>query len=196
MNREFVGAGPDLAYAFANEKYWPKVETVPALMPLSSFINSHLTNNDSAAMVVNGSVTPVEFAFVVPADKFFALSQLVLVLVDGAITATKFGGISALANGISILATDEDDVTQYDFHAGGPIKQNYEFNHIGGARISATSGADTIAVNWSSDLMGVYPVLSPGWKLKVIIRDNLAGIDSFEATCTGLYFEPDLVLST
>lgn len=198
MSREFQGSGPDLAFAYADAKYWPKVETVPALVQIERLINSHLTNGGSVPMNVNGSVTPVTFQFVVPADKYFALAQLTLVIVDSGITPLNFGGIAALSNGILIYATDENDVVQYNFHAGSAIKQNFEFYHVNGSRITTGSGqsGDTLTVVWSSDLVGFYPTLKPGWKLKVVVRDNLTGLDKFESGCAGVYIAPDLLFST
>lgn len=201
MSKEFEGVGPNLAFEFANGQYWQKIMTIPLLYQADGLVNAHLRNpqNNSQNMVVNASsVAPVTFQFISPQNSFFAITQISLVLVDSGISPLNFGGLAALTNGMSLVITDENDVTKYNLHAGETIKQNYEFYHIAGSRIALSSGqgGDSLIVTWSSDIIGVYPTMRPGWKAKAIIRDNLTGIDKFEATIAGAYLPPDIIFVT
>ncbi len=186
------GGVQNMAAAFANTQVFPKVMTLPVFLPVSSLSTNYLKNAGSAAMNVNGSVTPVVFEYVVSSSFYFGLAEINLVISDAAITPVKFGGITALSNGITWQVVDASNTLLYDFCPGGNIKQNAEFGNIGGTTIVLTGGADQISVTWRTSTAGISAILQAGWKVRVTVRDNLTGLDYFQASVTGVLTSPTI----
>jgi hypothetical protein len=176
----------NMAAAFANSQVFPKVMTLPVFLPLSAVSTAYLKNAGSPEMNVNGSVTPVVFEYVVASDKYFGIAEINIVISDGAITPTKFGGITALSNGILWQVVDASNTLVFDFCPGGSIKQNAEFANVGGSVIILTGGADQISITWHAATSGISAIIQNGWKLRITVRDDLTGLAYFRAAVTGV----------
>lgn len=78
-----------------------EVETINPF-PGSSF-SSYLLNGSSHEMAVDGSVTPVELIASPPSGKIWYIHSVTIVIEDGAMNFNKYGGLSALTNGVDFL---------------------------------------------------------------------------------------------
>lgn len=141
------------------------------------------TNTD---LSVDGSSTPVNFDYLIPDDESFLLSRLLFRLEDTAIAMTKFGGIAALTNGITIkiLGTDLDN-TKFDAFNGATIKKNDDFALIAGESILLGAGTDAFMVRYTLLKSGALMRIDGGERVRIVVADNLTGITEFHVTVQG-----------
>lgn len=115
-------------------------------------------------------------------------SRINIVIVDAGITATGFGGLSALANGLSFLITDESGNEIENFYPIGTINENYEWSMLAGSDVdlTATQGDDMLIIRFSVFRAGGIMRIAPNHKVRMILRDNLTGLSRFEAQVQGV----------
>jgi len=194
LNRDFIGAGPNVAASQAGGAAYFKVQTSPFFLEMSGdMIVRFLLNGSSRNMAVDATpAAPAIFQYVVPAGKYFSMNGLNLVIVDDAISPLKFGGIGSgpLANGIIWRIVDQSDALVINFHAGVSIVSNYEFHHLMNADFVVTPAQDVMLVNWRSTSFGAMPILKSGWKVQILVRDALSLLDRFEASIVGRILDP------
>lgn len=148
---------------------------------LSALLKNPLDN--SPDMNVNGSITPVDFEYEVPAGKILKLRRTFLALKDGVsdFTSTNFGAISGgLTNGVDVLITHlgveyllttwktnyDISLTMYDFYS--PYKDG------------------AYAGRWSFEKDTGEPfTLEQGDKIIARIKDDLTGTDIFQQSIKG-----------
>jgi len=185
------------AASLANGQIWPKVMQIPLVYEMNGLSTAHLkdsTNPNIYLMNVSAAPgAPRIFEFVCPSNAFFIIAQINLVIVDAAVTSTKFGGGAALTNGIIWRVVDASNNLLFNFHSNPTIKMNYEFFNIAGTEIQLQTGADLVTVSWKSSVIGVLATIRPGWKIQVVIQDDLTALDFFEASVTGAFLPPDLI---
>lgn len=135
---------------------------------------------------VDGSVTPVEFEIVPPTGFIYYIHTVIITMVDSSINFTKFGGITALTNGIKIeIKQDGGSLTE---SPQSPIKVNKEFYQFGydttlqsatedifvaKLLVKIDSGTIIKLVDSSSDL------------IKITVRDDLTAITDFKVVALG-----------
>lgn len=138
----------------------------------------YLRNAGSALMSVNGSVTPVNFDFTPASSETWYLEQMSIFIQDtGTMNATNFGSISALTNGIEILARSNG--TEYTV---SNIKNNESIAHIfnEGKLPGPSSGFIETSDAYLGTVFFRNPILlqnSTSDYARVKVRDNLGGID-------------------
>lgn len=78
-------------------------ETVAAGTSSANYLTSYLVNGGSSDMGIDGSITPVSFAFMPPPNKIFLAARILLYMESGAnFNSTTFMHLPALANGLQI----------------------------------------------------------------------------------------------
>lgn len=188
--------GPNFGHLYANGQVFPKVATLPLLFAVAGIKSYYLLDgSNSPSMRVDGSSVQKVFEYVIPLTNYFAFAQFNLIMVDTAITPSKFGGQAALANGCLIQVLNAANEVIFDFSPANistPFKANYQFYHIAGTQIAQSSGQDFVAVSWQSPLLGVLGALSPGDKVRVTVRDNLTGMVQFQASIHGALLANDV----
>lgn len=172
----------------------------PAILPVnkSSVYRSFLANSAGATdMRVDGSVTPVDF-FVqatTGADRY--ITQLSFEIADALMAHNEFGHIAALANGCTLTYQKVGKtITIHD-----ALKTNWDFIRLclGYPAFGATTNA-FIAGNVAGASEGMIPTLDltkliPPYGLKLdidsiqklvlTVRDNVSGVDAFNAIAYG-----------
>jgi len=66
-----------------------------------------LDNGGNASAAVDGSTTPVDFTYTVPADTAFRAERLLVTMQDaGSLTGSDYGGVTGpLTNGVDLLGS-------------------------------------------------------------------------------------------
>lgn len=186
---DVINSLQSIASAYSSGRTWIKTQQTPVFADCTTIYSGHLvesTNASNVAMNVAGSAgSPKIFQYVVPAGNYFALLGQNIIIVDSAITPIKFGGIAALSNGCYWRVVDASDNIKLNFHTGASITANFEFFHVSAGNIAVGSGSDYFSVQLRARDLGLAPVLEPGWKLQIVIRDDLTSLDRFESSVIG-----------
>ena len=158
-----------------------KVDSVLSNVPSDNvmYISQALVNGASRLMNVNGSVTPQNFLYTVPADTVYYLESMSIIISDtGTPTAAKFGDLAALTNGVRLqIKSSGTTYDVYNFKTNGELTMF--FNNV---FIPPTAG-------WLNDtdlLVGTVkfekPIKLNGASsdfVQFTIRDNLTGLNTF-----------------
>ena len=155
--------------------------------PPASFATELLIQEGGSAtdLSVNGSVTPVEFAYTVPADKIFYLARILGVMVDNSITGVKFAGISALTNGLDLEAKAGTSVL-FDFLGGTTVKKNSDWTLIAGVDMNVGPQADFLGIRYTVTNAGAFMRFNAGQKIVMTVSDNLSAITEIRFSVQGL----------
>ena len=166
----------------------------PQPIPPGEWVEEHLTLDGlgvSNDMNIDGT-TPKNFQHIVPAGKRFIFSRAVFTAVDLNIIYTDwFGFGSALTNGCLMQAVDSDDVLITVFEEA--IKTTLDFAHLAAQdlpiiQLNRGTIPDVMVIRWSLFKTGYVPIFEAGDKIEMTIRDNLAGMDNFQAIVQGREF--------
>lgn len=158
-----------------------KVDSVLSNVPSDNvmYISQALVNGASRLMNVNGSVTPQNFLYTVPAGTVYYLESISIIISDtGTPTAAKFGDLAALTNGVRLqIKSSGTTYDVYNFKTNGELTMF--FNNV---FIPPTAG-------WLNDtdlLVGTVkfekPIKLNGANsdfVQFTIRDNLTGLNTF-----------------
>lgn len=137
-----------------------------------------------------GTPAPAVYAVVVPAKTRFLITRVHLLIKDLNCKIGKFGGLSALANGMKVEAINSDGTTvDIDFLDGKTIKMNEDFDWLAGVDvpfIANTAAADAVPVRWTltRDLNDELELV-PGASLRLTMQDDLSGLTEFRAIAKG-----------
>ena len=143
-------------------------------------------------MSVNGSSTPVDFWYEVPAGFNFLWYRGMFVIEDSAkvFNATEFGPIPALANGVKGYI--DTLKTSLEITAGiGALMTNADFARFAGVDVNPIADGRGLAVRWTlSAVGGGRPVLlQSGWKFRMEVNDNLSTISKINTTIQGFLID-------
>ena len=144
-------------------------------------LDQYLLDGSTIDMNVDGSSTPVDYKYTVPAGKSLTLERILFYMDDAtAFSPTTFGGISALTNGVDVIIAgstivnwkeNEDIVcTCFDF-VGYP---NF------GKESSSGAGRWTMRRSFGEPL-----IVRAGEEVIFRISDNLTGLTHFRAHIQG-----------
>ncbi len=167
-----------------------------ALKPANNALHKFLREpGNSIAMNVDGSVTPVKFRYKVPALKQIHAHDLIFKIEDKGILPARFGGISALTNGLLVEAIADDDVTVlFDFMDGAPIKKNADFYRLADVDflLDEQNSQDALAAPWKIPDAGAAARLTAGQSLQVTVRDDLTDLAVFDTFLKGLIYDEEV----
>ena len=136
--------------------------------------------------VVGSLASPVVFDVVPNPGKVLVLQTLVITIIDKAIKFNKFGGISALANGV-----------KFEFKEGGnpageipqsPIKTNSQFYEAGLTSEIQTEETDlfTAMFNFFTQSGTTLELAAArGEFIRMTVQDDLTGLTSFKVIIHG-----------
>jgi hypothetical protein len=126
-------------------------------------------------MAINGSTTPTTYSYTVENDSAIALENIRVILRDNSpsFTADNFGQISALTNGLRFYIDDGTTVTY--LHSDKIIKTNLDILEVFACQ-------NSIDVLETGNLLACWNMkkeefLKNGWKIGVLIEDNLSTLD-------------------
>lgn len=143
----------------------------------------------SSDMAVDGSVTMQEFRVIVPPDQRLLVKQLKLHLGDITIEPDEFGGLNdPLTNGLKIHFHDVGGGYLFKLVDDIPITTNMEFEHLGAVEYMNTgTNQDVLRVTLDfAAVFGFMPQMRPLQYVAIHVRDDLSGLDHFEATLSGV----------
>lgn len=180
----------------------PKHDTED-VFPFRQFFTDDGTPDGDNDMIVSGSsAAPLDFYIeAIPEYDIYVKYISAIIGDQGSPSLTKFGALSALANGIQWLwSTQSED--EYELHNG--IKTNLDFIRIGGDTAAIGTGSDAFLADVTGgsteksympniDISETFGMpwglkLKRGSKDKIIFRinDNLAGLDTFNIIAYGI----------
>lgn len=140
----------------------------------------------SSNMNVNGSTTNVRFEVPVPTGYTYYVTKLQLRIRDDAAAMNKFGGVTALTNGV-LLQFKNLEFPIIDLHTfttnGGLLSRA----NSGGLTANAyPSGGTDIVYAWFDFGAGLRLQAGTDSNLYITVRDNLTGLNEFIARVEGL----------
>lgn len=159
-----------------------------------NLIVKNLQNGGSAEMAVNGSITPVNFDYVVPEGFRFFWYRFIIMMSDGAkvFNATEFGTIPALTNGCTISIIDDqltpaEAISVNALMGSGAFKKNADFAQLAGNDVQTLVDGRGIAARWTlSRMTGGHPTMLPsGWGVRFTINDDLTALDEVRSCVQG-----------
>lgn len=144
----------------------------------------NLKDGSTIAMNVNGATTPKEYIFT--ADQYILVKQIAVVLADNAASDwNKFGGITALTNGLKIETVIGETTTQIALIKNNAQLANFFYdNQFGSTSLGLLStligfgGSENNFIGRMEfvDHESSGILLGAGDKIKVTVQDNLAGL--------------------
>jgi hypothetical protein len=151
-------------------------------------------------MRVNGSSTNVEFCITAREEVDIYIKSIALVIADAGAVLNEFGNINALSNGVefSYITQAQGNLV---IHEG--LKTNFDFVQLGLGQPSFGTGTSSFrASNIISTSEGFIPVIDftttfgLQWGLRLtkgtndkicfVIKDNVTGVDRFDAVGYGI----------
>jgi hypothetical protein len=162
----------------------------------------YFTNNGSNDMLVDGSITPVDFTINASSEYDVYVGTMSVIIADAAATLNKFGNLAALTNGVEIFwETQDKGVVQ--IHEG--LKTNLDFMRLSGGEPAIGTGADSFKADLSGGgadaylpMIDIQDIFGLQWglrlrkgttdKIVVRIKDNVSGMDQFDIIAYGITF--------
>lgn len=166
-------------------------------IPFRQFFTDDGKPTGSRDMLVDGSVTNVDFTIPASQKNIRYITAISWVIADAGASLNKFGNISALSNGCSLFYTrGSNDIAIHD-----ELKTNFDFirltqgNPSFGSADDAFRGKNIIGMSEGYipvlDLAKLIPpygiALNPGTQERITfrIRDDVSGIDKLDAIAYG-----------
>lgn len=130
-------------------------------------------------------------------EQAFIDSVVISVQDTGNFSAENYGAFaSPLANGILFHKEDAEGNIILDLCDGSPVKSSADWAGKCHELTPLTfgSGDNFVTVRWLFKNYGIPLILEPGWKLVLVIRDDLSGLVNQEAYARGMF--PDRLSRT
>lgn len=180
----------------------PPRDEAEAPLPFRQYLTDDGTASGSNDMLVDGSATPVEFCIKAIPEFDIYIKSIAVVIADASATLNKFGNITALTNGVKFDWVTQE-VGTLEIHEG--LKSNFDFIRLASGQPSFGDGAGAFrAGNIVGASEGYIPTIDFSktfglqWGLRLrkgtqdkicfTIRDDVTGIDGFNAVAYGIKF--------
>jgi len=101
--------------------------------------------------------------------------MLVFIQAIGPLSADQYGNLKSLQNGIKAVVKDDSDNEILDLTAGQPVKTNAQWaQHCYDSSLSGYgSGNEFVQARWTFEKSGNPILLKEGYRLSVLIDDDL-----------------------
>jgi hypothetical protein len=180
------------------ERPFPPFGVQQNVRPFRQFLTDDGTPSGSSDMLVDGSVTPVDFFVEAPQDRDLYITRVSFIVVDQNMSLQNFGNIAALTNGLRLFYTDE--LGEVDI--ADALQTNFDIVRLCSGLPSFGDGTTAfIANNVDFISEGIIPVLDLKdtfgfrWglefrngslqKLVLRVRDDITGIDAMDVIIYG-----------
>lgn len=150
-------------------------------------IFTYLKDGATIDASVDGSVTPAVYSFS-PTENCEIHRMIVYIEDNGAVTASSYGSVSTLSNGIDVEHTDGNTVV--DMLDGVPIVSNASWAALcyDAQEVSFSGGGNSaVGVRWTFARSGSPIKMESGDTLRVRINDNLTGLVAHRFQIQGFY---------
>lgn len=179
----------------------PKGETIDPL-PFRQYLTDDGTSSGDNDMLVDGSTNNVDYYVQANGDYDIYIGRIDILIADASAVLNKFGNITALTNGVLFQhESQRDGITV--IHEG--LKSNFDFVRLAGGKPPFGDGAGAFrAGNMFGASEGYLPcvdfdeIFNLRWGLRLRkgtndrivmrVRDDVTGIDAFNAQCYGIKF--------
>ena len=206
IRAKIIGSGPERTEVDVEksgamsvvERPFPPFGVMQNVRPFREFLTDDGTVTGSSDMLVDGSVTPVDFFVEAPQDADLYVTRISFIVVDQNMTLNQFGNIGALTNGMRLFYLDElgevdiaeELLTNFDYVrlcSGLPsfgdgttafIANNVDF--ISEGIIPILDLKDTFGFRWGLEFRN-----GSQQKLVLRIRDDITGIDAMNVIVYG-----------
>lgn len=162
------------------------------ILPNSAFVFDFFRNGGSNDLTVDGSVTAQSFRYTPPTGFSFLLKDVNFVISSANNTNDKFGGLSALSNGITYKIFDKDDNLLTDFLGGATVKKNADFNLLAS---SSQVLSDVVSINFNIRKTGASISVPQGGYVEILVQDDLTGLTQFRVSINGLLLPGEIQFS-
>lgn len=149
----------------------------PGVGPLEYF-SAYLLNGGSDDLAVNGSITPVDFSYLVPVGKILHLWRTFVTMEDGSqqFVAGDFAGRAALVNGLEVgIVPDGGVFTPFvNWKTNREVRaEMFDFNNTFKANGAYTG-------RWSHNRdVGTFVAVAGGVQAVARVNDDLSVMDMF-----------------
>jgi hypothetical protein len=206
IKAKIIGSGPERTEVDVEksgamsvvERPFPPFGVMQNVRPFRQFLTDDGTATGSEDMLVDGSVTPVDFFVEAPQAADLYVTRLSFIVVDQNMALNTFGNIAALTNGCRLFYTDE--LGEVDIAEA--LQTNFDIVRLCSGLPSFGDGTTAfIANNVDFISEGIIPVLDLKdtfgfrWglefrngstqKLVFRIRDDITGIDAMDVIIYG-----------
>ncbi len=206
IKAKIIGSGPERTEVDVEksgamsvvERPFPPFGVMQNVRPFRQFLTDDGTPTGSEDMLVDGSVTPVDFFVEAPQDADLYVTRLSFIVVDQNASLNTFGNIAALTVGCRLFYTDELG----EVVIAEALQTNFDIVRLGSGLPSFGDGTTAfIANNVDFISEGIIPILDfkdtfgfrwglelrngSTQKLILQIRDDITGIDAMDVICYG-----------
>ena len=164
---------------------------LPRKILFTRFLDTDGDGTGTIDAIADTSGAADEFLFTASARCIVA-RMLVSVSDTAGINAEEYGNLGgALANGITILVRDGNDVTLMDFTGQAAIKTNAEWGaYCFDVDVKSWSNApvnELLVVRWTFEKYGTHLILNAGDDFVVTVNDDMDGLLSHRFLLEGHY---------
>lgn len=206
IKAKIIGSGPERTEVDVEksgamsvvERPFPPFGVMQNVRPFRQFLTDDGTATGSEDMLVDGSVTPVDFFVEAPQNADLYVTRLSFIVVDQNASLNTFGNIAALTVGCRLFYTDELG----EVVIAEALQTNFDIVRLGSGLPSFGDGTTAfIANNVDFISEGIIPVLDfkdtfgfrwglelrngSTQRLVLQIRDDITGIDAMDVIVYG-----------
>jgi hypothetical protein len=206
IRTKIIGSGPERTEVDVEksgaistvERPFPPFGVQQNVRPFRQFLTDDGTPGGSSDMLVDGSVTPVDFFVEARQDADLYVTRVSFIVVDQNMSLNNFGNIAALTNGLRLFYTDE--LGEVDI--ADALQTNFDIVRLCSGLPSFGDGTTAfIANNVDFISEGIIPVLDLKdtfgfrWglefrngslqRLVLRVRDDITGIDAMDVIIYG-----------
>lgn len=206
IRAKIIGSGPERTEVDVEksgamsvvERPFPPFGVMQNVRPFRQFLTDDGTPTGSEDMLVDGSVTPVDFFVEAPQDADLYVTRLSFIVVDQNASLNTFGNIAALTVGCRLFYTDELG----EVVIAEALQTNFDIVRLGSGTPSFGDGTTAfIANNVDFISEGIIPILDFKdtfgfrWglelrngslqRLVLRIQDDITGIDAMDVIVYG-----------
>lgn len=206
IKAKIIGSGPERTEVDVEksgamsvvERPFPPFGVMQNVRPFREFLTDDGTPGGSSDMLVDGSVTPIDFFVEAPQEADLYVTRLSFIVVDQNASLNTFGNISALTNGCRLFYTDELG----EVVIAEALQTNFDIVRLGSGLPSFGDGTTAfIANNVDFISEGIIPILDfkdtfgfrwglelrngSRQRLVLTIRDDITGIDAMDVIVYG-----------
>jgi len=141
-------------------------------------ISEFLKLDGSSDAVIDGSASAKEFSVAAVGGDYILSHMIVFVRDRGIFSPEKYGALDELAKGLRVEIRDENNIFRQDLLDGLTIKSNADWGRYCGVNVERKAwgvglGDEILIARWSFYESGKYLELLHGWRLQVIVQDDM-----------------------